>query len=517
MKPSPRPKLRRLGARAFGGAVGGDHRVGFCGIDVGTRSVRAAVLDEHGRLLGDGSAVIASDWCLGPRHEQSADSWWMALVEAVRSALAALSDQVVIGAVALDATSGTLLVEGADGSARGPALMYDDLRAASEAELAQAVGARLWDVLGYRMQPSWALPKAMWLVARGMVGAGERVVHQSDHLVRRLVGAPVPTDTSNALKTGVDLRVATWPADVFDELGLSTSTFPEVVLPGTVIGAVGVEGAVATGLLTGTPVRAGMTDGCAAQIAAAALRPGRWVSVLGTTLVVKGSTREVVRDPGGTVYSHRHPDGGWLPGGASSTGAGVIAQLFGTDPEVLDVLTAQAAALPPVSGVTYPLAGTGERFPFVAPAAHGFLAEDALTPAAHFAALCTGVAYVERLAYDVLASLGADVSGPVALTGGAARNNWWNQLRTDVLGRPTLRPSSVEAAVGMAVLAAAPEGQLTETAERMVQVSDEYLPDEARGRELRSGYLRLVDALCERGWLDAGLAERALATGTLPL
>ena len=45
-----------------------------------------------------------------------------------------------------------------------------------------------------------------------------------------------------------------------------------------------------TGIPAGTPIIAGMTDGCAAQIGAGALEVGSWNSVLGTTLVLKGVT-----------------------------------------------------------------------------------------------------------------------------------------------------------------------------------------------------------------------------------
>ncbi|GAA3310933.1 hypothetical protein GCM10020295_79310 [Streptomyces cinereospinus] len=43
--------------------------------------------------------------------------------------------------------------------------MYDDGRAAAYAESVNTVGAAVWEKLGYRsMQPSWALPKALWLL-----------------------------------------------------------------------------------------------------------------------------------------------------------------------------------------------------------------------------------------------------------------------------------------------------------------------------------------------------------------
>ena len=58
---------------------------------------------------------------------------------------------------------------------------------------------------------------------------------------------------------------------------------------------------------------------------------GSWNTVIGTTLVVKGATHELLHDPQGVVYSHRSADGLWLPGGASSTGAAAIATEFAAD------------------------------------------------------------------------------------------------------------------------------------------------------------------------------------------
>jgi sugar (pentulose or hexulose) kinase len=265
--------------------------------------------------------------------------------------------------------------------------------------------------------------------------------------------------------------------------------------------------AAETGLPAGTPVRAGMTDGCAAQVAARALRPGSWSTALGTTLVVKGATTQLLHDPSGAVYCHLNPDGGWLPGGASSTGAGIVARDFaGHD---LDALTAAAERHLPSGGVTYPLAGEGERFPFVAPDARGFTCCVGDSVEERFAGVLQGVALIERLSYDVLAGLGADTGGPVTLSGGATRNEVWNQLRADVLGRPALLPESVEAAVGMAVLAAAPVGRLADTAEAMVRIARVYEPDAARGARYAEPYRDLCAALVERGWLDGGVLRAA--------
>jgi sugar (pentulose or hexulose) kinase len=472
----------------------------WLGIDLGTQGVRATLVDATGSVLGSGSAPLVRDHRDGVVHEQDPAEWWSALCQATGQATAGLRGRE-LGGVAIDSTSGTILVQDASGAAAGPAVMYDDGRADDEALEAQTAGEELWAALGQRIQRSWALPKALWLVRNGKVGSGGHIVHQADHVAARLTGAPVATDSSHALKMGLDLVNLCWPSDVFDRLGLDQALLPEVVLPGRRIGEVSAAAAHATGIPAGTPLLAGMTDGCAAQIAARAMLPGSWSTALGTTLVVKGSSAQPIRDPAGAVYNHVNPDGGWLPGGASSTGAGVIARDFpGRD---LDALTEVAARYEPSPGVLYPLVGRGERFPFLAPDAVGFSEGVGTDEGARFAATLQAVAFVERLAYDVLRSLGADTSGPVTFSGGATRNRYWNQLRADVLGRPVLLTESAEASLGMAVLAAAPTGQLGRTAESMVRVVERLEPDPARGARLEDAYRRFVDALVARGWLDA--------------
>jgi sugar (pentulose or hexulose) kinase len=317
-----------------------DSRV-WLGLDLGTQSARALAVSGSGAPLACGSCPLHSRRD-GARHEQDPEEWWSALATACREAIAGLAGRSVAG-LALCGTSGTIVLVDQDGEALTPGVMYDDGRATGEVERVAEAGAELWDALGYRMQPSWALPKLLWLLRERpdeLRGAG--LAHQVDFVLRRLVGPGVPSDSSHALKTGYDLLDDSWPHEVMSALGVPDGLLPDVVAPGTRLGEVNRAGAEATGIAEGTTVWAGMTDGCAAQIAAGALAVGSWNSVLGTTLGLKGVTPELLRDPLGTIYSHRSPDGHWLPGGASSTGAGVLSARFpDADLEALDRLAAE--------------------------------------------------------------------------------------------------------------------------------------------------------------------------------
>jgi len=476
----------------------------WVGVDLGTQSVRALAVAEDGEPLGVVSRPLRSDRGEDGRHEQDVRSWWEATAEALAELSAQLPDDVNVGGVAVDATSGTLAVLEVDGTPAGPGIMYDDTRGRGHVEAAQDAGRELWDRQAMRVQGSWALPTLVELGQQHLLTPGRRVVHQGDVVVEALVGHPVATDANQALKTGVDLVTLHWPEEVLAALGVDAAVLPQVVLPGTRLGEVSPAAAQRTGLPAGTPVLAGTTDGCASQLGAGALSVGEWNSVLGTTLVIKGVSATLLRDPTGAVYSHRSPERGtWLPGGASSTGAGVLTELLpGAD---LPGLTEQAAALG-AGDPCYPLAGRGERFPFVAPQARGFGIPQG-PPAQVLATVAHGVAFLERLAFDLLHLAGADVSGPVVLTGGGARNRWWNQLRADALGVTVRVPEGTEAALGAAVLAASSTLGVRVAADALVRVHETLDPHPRP--ELTAAHLALVDALAGRGWLPEALAEHA--------
>jgi len=467
------------------------------GLDLGTGSARALAAAGDGTVVGRGSRPLRSRRD-GDRHEQDPATWWHAVAGACRDALRDVAPERIRG-VATCATSGTILLTDRDGRPLTMALMYDDARAGEQAR-------RL------ALPHSWALPKLLWLLEHepgAAAAAGVRLAHQPDVVTRRLTGHAVASDASHALKTGYDPARARWPATVADALRTNASVLPDVVAPGTRLGAVCAAAAAQTGLPPGTPLIAGMTDGCAAQIAAGALQPGDWNAVLGTTLVLKGCSHDRIDDPVRGVYSHRSPGNGWLPGGASSSGAGVLPAAFpGRD---LDELGRLATAHERTHVLAYPLVSPGERFPFVAADAEAFMLGEPDGDGEHAAALMQGVALVERLCFAQLDRLGAPTGGELSLTGGATRNRAWCQLRADALGRAVRLPEQAESAFGMAILATASAGDepVADVAARMSRTRAVIEPRAVMRAHLDEQYGRFVAELERRGWLAPAGADPA--------
>lgn len=495
-------------------AAAGDGLV--VGIDLATRTVRVACADPSGTVRASATVELPSARTPQPGwSEQDPKAWWPAVASAVREATSRLdreADDIV--AVTVSATSGTVLLADDEGEPVGPALMYDDQRAAAEAGRAQEAGRDRWDALGLRIAPTFGLPKWAWLLARPDIAERARFAwHASDLIVSRLIGGPPRTDWSHGLKSGYDPLRGEWATEAMEAVGIPARLLPEVAAPATPVGSVVPAAASSTGLPAGCQVRLGMTDSCAGQLAAGADRPGRFVSVLGTTLVLKGATEALVRDPTGAVYSHRHPDGWWLPGGASNTGGAALTDGFG-DAD-LGALDEAAAARGPARCVVYPLTGKGERFPFVEPDAHGFTLDTPEDDVERYRATLEGVAFLERLGCAHLTSLGAAPTPPLAVAGGGSRSRAWNAVRATVLGLPLVVPARATTASGACILAAA--GTLYDSVgaaiEAMVTTEDRVEPAAAEREALEDSYGRFVGALADRGWIGDELRRAALAEG----
>ncbi|MBO1330647.1 FGGY-family carbohydrate kinase [Streptomyces sp. VRA16 Mangrove soil] len=472
------------------------------GVDVATAAVRVVCVDAAGRVLAEaGSPLPAPVRGPGGTSEQDASSWWPATAGALRRATSALPGLGrEVRAVAVSATSGTLVPADAAGAPLGPALMYDDRRAADLNSLAQQAGSARWARLGLTVGPTAALGRIAWCVRAYGASSVRQVLHTPDLLGLRLTGAPVPADWSHALKSGYDARAGEWAGEVFDALGVPAGLLARVAAPGTESGTVCASAAAETGLPVGCSVRLGMTDGCAGQLATGAVSPGQFVGVLGTTYVLKGVARELPLDPTGALYSHRHPDGWWLPGGASNTGGEALAA---TDPARLPTLDAAAAGRGPASCVSYPLRRDGERFPFVSGDARGFLLGSPTDDVDRHRADLEGVAFLERLALERVSALGVEVSGPLYAAGGGSRSALWNRIRASVLDRPLRIVARAETAFGAALLAASGtlHPDLTSAAAAMTGAAEEVAPVKAEQAALEASYDRFRTELAARGWL----------------
>jgi sugar (pentulose or hexulose) kinase len=410
-----------------GGALG-------LGIDLGTSGVRAALLDQRGEVRAETALALA------PAARRDPEALWEATARVIGALPAA--DREAVRRIAVDGTSGSLLVVDERGRPLTPLSLYND-RAPPAATAAIAARAPLGSPARGETSPlARALPHL----------AGEprrRLLHEADWIVFRLTGRLGLSDENNALKTGYDPLERGWPEWVL-ALGLTPAQLPAVHPAGTPLAPLHPACAAALGLPRAAEVVAGTTDGCAAFLATGANRPGEGASALGSTLTLKMLTRTPVFAPEFGVYSHRLGEW-WLAGGASNAGGAVLAAHF--SPAEIAALSAAIDPARPSGLDYYPLLAPGERFPINDPELPPRLTPRPPADADFLHGLLEGLARIEAEGYRRLTALGADPLIAVRSTGGGAANPTFTAIRARFLGVPLLPAASQSAAAGAARLA----------------------------------------------------------------
>ena len=419
----------------------------FIGVDVGTSGVRAVAIDIGGGVRARSGTPLPLPLTDTAGHqEQNPELWWQALSSTLRQLSQSLPHDSEPVALALDGTSGSLLLAAADGQPLHAALLYGDQRATTQAQRIAGIAPPESAAHG----ASSALAKLLWLRDHGIRKAAY-ALHQADWLLGRL-GAPWGTsDENNALKLGYDPVSRTWP-DWLQQLGVSTAWLPHAHEPGTPVGKLSARAAAGLGLPAGLTLVAGTTDSVAAFLATGADEPGDGVSSLGSTLALKLLSSRPVFEPALGIYSHRLGER-WLAGGASNSGGAVLRAWF-SDEEIAGY-SGQLEPDRPTGLDYYPLLQPGERFPIADPALAPRLEPRPAEPRVFFQAMLEGIAAIEARGYRCLQDAGADRLRTVRSVGGGAANALWSEIRGRSLGVPMLPSTQTEAAYGAALLARA--------------------------------------------------------------
>jgi hypothetical protein len=416
----------------------------FLGIDIGTSGVRTCAIDGTERVIGAASIALPAPRQDGAAIDQEPEFWWRATTEAIQ----ALGRSVDLGGVwrmAVDGTSGTLLLVDEAGRPCTPGLMYNDARASREAMRIRAVAPAESGAHG----PSAALAKLLYLLTDGIRAHARYAAHQADWIAGRLANRFGLSDENNALKLGYDPVARSWPSWL-DALDVPRDLLPQVLVPGSAIGPIDPKIAASLGLPETAVICAGTTDGVASFIATRASAPGDAVTALGTTLVLKLLSDQPIFAPGQGVYSHRLGDR-WLAGGASNSGGAALLAHFSADR--MAELTPLLDPARPTGLDYYPLPKPGERFPISDPGLAPRVAPRPANDAQFFQGLLEGIAGVEALAYQALRDLGAPTLQRVISIGGGARNAAWTAIRQRTLGVPVSVAEETEASFGTALLA----------------------------------------------------------------
>jgi sugar (pentulose or hexulose) kinase len=429
----------------------------FLGIDVGSSSVKACVIDHDGNTLdfaktemGDLIRRPTASWA-----ERDPETLW----DAVRVTLQKLTNPSSVESVCVDATSGSIVAVNNDLRPLSPILLYSDKRAEKEAEyiLQRSPVAREYEHY-LPLNPYLVLPKILWM--RGHLanfGSVYKVLNEGDFIQMELTGKAC-TSPNVAGKAHVDIRSGDYLRDLYKDLEIDTDLLPPVKQIGEVVGPICEPCSKQTKLPEKAIVINGVTDSTASDIATGTLNAGQLNASIGTSLVVHAVADSPIPDVLKRIYYKSYVEGKLLAGGATDAGTLPMAGLSRLLGKTLQELEIEAGKAPEgCEGLIAQPQWIGSRVPDHNPNVRGFFTgiTDRNCTAGHmFRSILEGNAVITSQLVDIIEDVTRVEVLEIRTSGGGSKSDLQNCTIADATGRRVLAVETNEASVGSAILAA---------------------------------------------------------------
>ncbi len=415
----------------------------FLGLDVGTSGLKAVLIDDRQRIVGEASAPLTVSRPQDGWAEQSPADWIVA-AENVIGALPAEGRAAIRGIGLSGQMHGATLLDGADNVLR-PCILWNDTRARAEAAELDA-DPRFREITGNIVFPGFTAPKLVWVRRHEpeTFARVARVLLPKDYLRLWLTGEHV-ADMSDAAGTSwLDTGARAWSEVLLAATGLGADAMPRLVEGSEVSGQVRAEIAARFGIPRGAVVAGGAGDNAAAAIGMGVVAAGQAFVSLGTSGVLFAANDGYRPAPGTAVHTFCHAlPGRWHQMGvilAATDALNWFARLVGAEAGALTGALGPLRA--PEKTRFLPYLG-GERTPLNDAAIRGaFIGlEHATDRDAAVRAVLEGVAFAIRDCRDALAATGTRIDRLVAV-GGGSRSDYWLFALATALGTPIAVPAA---------------------------------------------------------------------------
>lgn len=418
------------------------------GIDVGTTSVKAGVIDETGQIV----AQFARSYPTARRGvnvvEQNPDDW----VQLISDAISAFSEHDIT-AIGLTSQVNTHVFIDINGAALMPAILWQDGRASAEAaaldaQVSLAQKQRWWGA-PMPIDASHACSRMSWVANHhpDIWERTHRVMLPKDYCLLHLTGEATTDPISNIGLVDKNLNYIPQLLDLV--AGAAERTVPLAPICQVI-------GKVKDGPFKGVPVVCGAMDAWAGLVGAGGARDRSTVYLSGTSEILGISSHEVVATPGAIVF----PNCENIRLHAAPTQSGGDAKVWFAESNGLSLeemtnlvasnnrTNATPLFLPQLQGERAPIWDADLRA--------AFLGVSRQTERHDFArAVYEGVAMAARMALETVQVSANVVGDSIACGGGGFQSHPWNQIRADVMGVELRRLAAKEPGIlGAATMAA---------------------------------------------------------------
>ncbi len=419
----------------------------YLGIDIGTSSVKAMLIDDTQATIGSASAPLDVVRPHPGWSEQNPDDWWTATQAAVAelkrdhsSALAAVRGIGLSGHM-----HGATLLDASDTPLR-PCILWNDTRSAEQCVNLEAAEPRFRTLGGNIVMPGFTAPKLQWVRENEpeIFEKVAKVLLPKDYVRLKLVGDHVSDMSDSAGTLWMDVGERSWAGPLLAATGLGEEHMPRLVEGTESSGALRAEIAAEWGMASAPVVAGGGGDNAASACGAGVVSPGAAFASLGTSGVLFASNDRFSPNTDNAVHAFCHAvPGTWHQMGVILSATDSLNWLSGvlkTPPEELTALL-DGQTLAPSPLLFLPYLG-GERTPHNDAAIRGAFVGIAHETDATILTqtVMEGVAFAFGDCLDALSDAGTLVDSAIAL-GGGSNSPAWVQILANVLAIPLHLPA----------------------------------------------------------------------------
>lgn len=278
----------------------------YLGLDLGTSSVKAIIMNEQGDVIASHSVSLAISRPHPQWSEQDPLQWWQATEEVIlqlgrsypmdQIEAIGLSGQMH-GAVLLDAQQAVLR----------PAILWNDGRSFKQCQALETQYPQFKKITGNLVMPGFTAPKLQW-VAENEPEIFQRIAHvllPKDFLRWKMSGNFASDMSDSAGTLWLDMQKRDWSDELLNATGLTRRQMPTLF-----------EGNQITGYLLAdvakkwhmkqVPIIAGGGDNAAGAIGVGVYQPGQAMLSLGTSGVYFVVSEKFLQNSDNAVHSFCH-------------------------------------------------------------------------------------------------------------------------------------------------------------------------------------------------------------------
>ncbi|MBC7188751.1 xylulokinase [Candidatus Aerophobetes bacterium] len=445
------------------------------GIDIGTSSCKAILLDARGNIKGTFSVEYPISVPRPGWTEQDPQQWWEAVKTAIKELLRFVEKKEDIKAIGLSGQMHGLVALDKEGNVLRPCILWNDQRSSPQCrEIYDKVGGedKLLTYTNNSMLPGYTAGKILW-VRENEPHLYERIAKilvPKDYIRYRLTGE-FATEVSDASGTGLfDVKNRTWAKNLLDILEIPYEWLPACYESSEVSGFLSDKVADDLSLPRRLPVAGGGGDAVIQAVGAGVISEKVALTVIGTAGVVSLPLPCYFENPEGRLqlFCNVMPER-WIAIGCSLNAGGVLRWFRDNlgeverevarnlDESAYDILTREAERAPCGSnGLLFLPYLSGERCPHTDPLARGAIVGLGLgtRKCDIVRSVYEGVVYILKDVLECVEKIGISPQ-EIRASGGGAKSAFWRQIQADVFNKEvtTVRYSEEGAALASAIIA----------------------------------------------------------------